>query len=183
MDTRRFFRSRFGPAPHPGSNRKFPRRAAGAAGLCLLILGLGIMALTYRRPQPQPRDLTGSLASRETSVSPPRPLPHGLIPFTVSTGKQTGPLLTEGTIDPIDPAPQQLQRVTITVKPRGRPVQSVRITVTTDNHTSDLAVIRAADTDVWVGTWIPDDTFDTVYGVDITASDGEETNSITITIR
>lgn len=115
----------------------------------------------------------------------PRPIPAGKQTFSVSTGKKSGPKIRNGTIDPYDPLSGRTQTISVTVASKS-PVLTVKFTMQTDTKSKEVAMQLTSGTvtdGIWEGTWTVDDTYLYTYNAIIEASDGKESNAITLTLR
>ena len=107
------------------------------------------------------------------------PAVPSVTPRSLATGRQTylvqtkgiGPTITDLTLDPIDPAPNQLQFVSIKII-SSSPVKYVNYHLKTDNKTSQYTLNLSEGTDrngVWIGTFLVDDTYLSTYMATIEA--------------
>lgn len=100
----------------------------------------------------------------------PRPLATGRQTYLVQT-KGIGPTITDLLLDPIDPAPNQPQFVSIKII-SSSPVKYVNYQLKTDNKTSQYTLNLSEGTDkngVWAGTFMVDDTYQSTYMATIEA--------------
>ena len=106
----------------------------------------------------------------EVPTVTPRPLATGRQIYLVQT-KGIGPTITDLILDPIDPAPNQLQFVSIKII-SSSPVKYVNYHLKTDNKTTQYTLNLSEGTDrngVWIGTFIVDDTYLSTYMATIEA--------------
>ncbi len=89
-----------------------------------------------------------------------RPLATGRQTYLVQT-KGIGPTITDLILDPIDPAPNQLQFISIKII-SSSPVKYVNYHLQTDNKTTQYTLNLSAGTNkngVWTGTFMINDTY------------------------
>lgn len=156
-------------------------------GVSLIVfLFVFIIAMNGLRTQPlQPSVLSPTPTPTLTPTPIPRPIPTGKKTFSVSSGKKTGPLLGNGVIDPYDPKLESPQTISISVA-SNKPVTTAKLTMETDTKSQEVLMKLASGTTtdgIWEGTWTVDDTYLYTYNATITATDGQETNSVKITLR
>ena len=106
----------------------------------------------------------------ETPSVTPRSLATGRQTYLVQT-KGIGPTITDLILDPIDPAPDQLQLVSMKII-SGSPVKYVNYHLKTDNKTTQYSLNLSEGTNkngVWTGIFIIDDTYLSTYMATIEA--------------
>lgn len=175
-----------------------------AGGVVIVLLFALINIFVYRYSQRMARQKLGfgiiNKLSKESGLTPtptstptptpkptptPRPIPSGKKTFSVSSGKKTGPQFRTGFIDPYDPKSGTGQTISISLV-GSKPVTTAKLTMQTDTKSKEVVMSLTSGTaseGVWEGTWTVDDTYLYTYNATIAASDGQETNTITITLR
>lgn len=152
----------------------------------IVFLFVFIIAMNGLRTRPQQPFVHSSTPTPTlTSTPTPRPIPTGKRTFSVSSGKKTGPLLGNGVIDPYDPKLDNPQIISISIA-SNKPVTTAKLTIETDTKSKEVLMKLASGTitdGIWEGTWTVDDTYLYTYNATITATDGQETNSVKITLR
>lgn len=146
----------------------------GIVGVLLLLLVVYRFFLNPKQSTPLP-----------SFSSAPRPIPTGKQTFSVSMGKKSGPKIRTGTIDPYDPKKGSKQTISVMVQSKN-PITITKITMQTDTKSKEVAMQLTSGTvtdGIWEGTWTVDDTYLYTYNAIIEASDGKESNVITLTLR
>lgn len=116
-----------------------------------------------------------------TNTPTPKPIPHGKVEFTVSTGKNsTGPRMRKGSIDPYDPDLGATQTFTIDVD---EPVNKVIAILTTDNKVSSEYQLKKTTGTTWQGSWKVNDSYLYKYKLTIKAVGPNGTSKVGITLR
>lgn len=140
----------------------------------------------FTKPAPRLARTSASLPSQQATPTPtPKSIPTGKQTFSVSSGKQTGPQFTTGEIDPYDPAPGTKQTISVSAASTS-PITTMNLTMQTDTKSKEIPMQLTGGTTTkgtWEGVWSVDDTYLYKYDATITATDGQETNSFTITLR
>lgn len=165
----------------------------GGAAIILLFALINIFVYRYsqrkaevkREPQPLVSSLPPTPTLTPTPIPTPKPIPTGKKTFSVMSGKKTGPQFRTGAIDPYDPKKGSLQTISVSLVSI-KPLTTVKLTMQTDTKSKEVVMSLTSGTateGTWSGTWTVDDTYLYTYNATIAASDGQETNSITITLR
>lgn len=116
-----------------------------------------------------------------TSAPSPKPIPHGKVEFTVSTGKNSkGPQMSQGFIDPYDPELGAIQTLVIEV---AEPVEKVTAILVTDNKTSAEYQLKKVKGTTWAGSWKINDSYLYKYVLTIKATGPNGTSKVDITLR
>lgn len=116
-----------------------------------------------------------------TSTPSPKPIPHGKVEFTVSTGKNSkGPQMSQGFIDPYDPKLGAIQTLVIEV---AEPVEKVTATLITDNKTSQEYQLKKVKGTTWMGQWKVKDSYLYKYVLTIKAIGPNGTSKVDVTLR
>lgn len=123
-----------------------------------------------------------------TNTPIPRPIPRGKVGFTVSLGQKVpGPRMSQGFIDPYDPALEEKQTLTIEVNNFDKPVEKVSAILTTDNKVSPEYPLKQIDgtenSGHWQGSWAVDDSYFYNYVLTIKATGPNGTSKVDITLR
>ena len=117
----------------------------------------------------------------------PRPLASGRQTYTISGSTEGAPKISEVTINPLDPAINTSQDITVKVLGlNGKPVSQVSVTIITDNgsKTSPLSLTSGTNTDgTWTGNWTINDTYDYTYQAMLEAKNDEKATEIVLTFR
>lgn len=103
----------------------------------------------------------------------------------VSGGIQGVPQITEVTIDPIDPKPEETQTFSVTVHD-SQQVTRVTATLFTDNRKTSYPLNRVDGDDksgAWQGSWTIDGTYDLTYRVLLEAHNANRPATVTLTFR
>lgn len=170
--------------------------------LLFLILYIGLNVWVYLYGPRIFGTKLGSIASQVTIVKPqearlpptptptptptPRPIPHGKMAFSSSQSDKTVPQLSEGFIDPYDPAQGTIQKVTIVVK-HPQPVTKVTAILKTDHKISTpipFTLTSGTNTDgQWQGSWQITDTYLYTYALVLEATSGTKTATVGLTLR
>lgn len=182
------------PITPPPSSTPVQKPRVHPAYYVALILVVGLLAGVYFLPEsfffPKSK-----LASRqeETTIKPtpthiptPRPIPHGPLGFTVGQSDRTVPQISRGTVDPYYPEKGSTQSMTIQVN-HTQPVTAVVATVKTDNGVSQPYPFTLVDgtsiKGTWKGSWTINDSYLYTYAVIFTATSGEKTATVEVTMR
>lgn len=117
-----------------------------------------------------------------TNTPTPKPIPHGKVEFTVSTGKGSiGPEMSQGSVDPYDPSLGATQTLTIQV---AEPVEKVVAILKTDNKVSPEYQLKKIDeAGNWIGSWTVNDSYLYKYTLTIKATGPTGTSKIDYTLR
>lgn len=117
----------------------------------------------------------------------PRPLASGKQTYLVSGSKTGAPKATEVVIDPLDPAQNASQTVTVKViSLDGTPVSEVEVNMITDNKekTYPLKLVSGTNLDgSWQGTWTLEDSYDYLYQAAIKAKNAKSEWTVTLSFR
>lgn len=170
--------------------------------MLILALVAGFLILNYRNKKASRSQRTApkakisrqsnnlqTKASKTTQVVPtrvPNPIPHGKIPFSVSSGEKTGPQFGTGFIDPYDPKEGQMQTFSLRVKD-DKGVNSVEITMSLDGGVKTTFSLRLVEgtknAGRWEGSWQVKGSYLYMYDATVKANGGSGTSSVTITLR
>jgi len=132
-----------------------------------------------------------SLPDDSTPTAPkpsPSPVPilQGIETYTISQGsKNNGPKITQAIINPHDPQMNDNQTVSVKLA-YAQPIDQVKLKLSSDNDQKeiDMTLAQGTATDgTWETNWEITDTVLYNYSQTITAQSGDQTSSITITIR
>jgi len=117
----------------------------------------------------------------------PRPLASGKQTYLGSGSKTGAPKATEVVIDPLDPAQNATQTVTVKViSLDGTPVSEVEVNMITDNKEKayPLKLISGTNLDgSWQGTWTLEDSYDYLYQAAIKAKNTKSEWTVTLSFR
>lgn len=153
---------------------------------CIVYFFPDIVGTIFSKPASRLARTSVPLPSPKATPTPtPKSIPSGKQTFSVSSGKQTGPQFETGAIDPYDPGQGTQQTISVSAT-SSTPVVTMKLTMETDTKSQNIAMQLTSGTTtkgIWTGTWTVDDTYLYVYNATITATDGQETNSFTITLR
>lgn len=170
--------------------------------LSLIFSVLLVIAFFVWRNQYQARqlELSGSKAEQQASLpdssppkpSPPKPSPppvpilQGIETYTISQGKKNnGPKITQAIINPHDPKINDNQTVKVKLA-YAQPINQVKLILTSDNDQkeTDMKLVEGTATSgIWETSWQITDTILYNYSQTITAKSGDQTSTVTITIR
>lgn len=133
------------------------------------------------------KEENGATNTWEPYKPSPRPLAHGKQTYLVSGSKTGAPKATEVVIDPLDPAQNASQSVTVKViSLEGTPVSEVEVKMITDNKQKayPLKLISGTNLDgTWQGTWTLEDSYDYLYQAAIKAKNTKSDWTVTLTFR
>ena len=181
---------------YPTAKKKWMIYAGGAV-IVLIFALINIFVFRYsQRKARETREPQLSLSllpptpTLESILTPtpsptPKPIPSGKKTFSVSSGKKIGPLFRTGAIDPYDPPSGSPQTISVAVVSK-KPVTTVKLTMQTDTKSKEIVMQLTNGTTMegtWAGIWTVDDTYLYTYNATMTATDGQETNSVTLTLR
>lgn len=120
-----------------------------------------------------------------SSTPTPRALPHGKKQF-FSRGSGMTPSVTQGYLDPYDPAPDSVQTVNVSISDTSA-VVSASVIITTDTRTTQLPLERISGTETsgsWSGSWTVNDSYGCTYLMMIQATDmNGSLSQTTLTLR
>ncbi len=118
-------------------------------------------------------------------TQPPRPIPHGLKGFTISSSNKNGPKLSRGSLNPYDPKIGEAQTISITVSDN-QPIQKIEVTMKTDNGINKIPMhLISGNTlsGVWEGVWNMQDSYLYNYHAVIVAESANGLTNVDITLR
>ena len=164
--------------------------------LILAFIGLLAVAFFVWKNQYQTRqlELADSKAEQQASLpdSSPKPSPspvpilQGIETYSITQGKKNnGPKITQAIINPHDPKINDNQTVKVKLA-YNQPINQVKLILKSDNdqQEADMTLIQGTATDgTWETSWEITDTVLYNYSQTITAQSGDQTSSVTITIR
>lgn len=163
------------------------------AFIAVLVI-LGVTAGIWYRIQQQEKlaqlNPSGIPEAEATPIPTPTPTPtklfHGKDTYTVSRGAQAkGPNITEVSLDPLDPTVGSTQEFSVKVT-YNNPVTDVTLKLRTDTKTTTLNLSRTEGSELggtWTGSWNVPESYLYNYIVTVTATSGNETTTVPITIR
>lgn len=198
------------PETKQAKNQSFQYLKIGVLIVLIALIGVVAWKLHISQPATQPAQTdSDNLATQDRSldspfstslekkqsgetttiaVAPtktPKRIPSGKTGFSVSGGKKDAPQFNRGELDPYDPQQGEKQTVTINLVSQS-PISSAQATFETDNKKEvlDLNLVEGSDTEgAWSSSWVVDDSYDTIYRLTLTATNAQETQEATITLR
>ncbi len=156
-----------------------------ALAVTILIFGVVVYQLDVLSIPKSKNPLSINTNIPPTPTQAPRPIPSGKQTFSVSNGKKIGPQFQTGAIDPYDPTKGNQQTISVSISST-QPVATATLTMQTDTRSKEIPMQLTSGTTnkgIWAATWTVDDTYLYTYNAIIFATDGQETNAITITLR
>ncbi len=151
------------------------RRVSPWLFLCVLVLGIGVFVFLKQTYLQKNIDTATEISPYPATAAKPTPsyLPPGKQSYVVSqSSANADPIITGLTVDPLNvrKGNRQIVEVTMTSK---TPVQSVSVTLFTDNTKQTLALTSAsssASASTWKGSWTIEDSVSYRYVYTITAN-------------
>lgn len=169
-----------------GSSSVFGRISLKKILIVAIPLLILLFLIMYRSYAPLQNFFTPN--SPVTPSPTPTPYPvnfHGKMEFSISTGRRTGPIFVEGSLDPFDVTQGKEQKLTVYISDT-TPITEVSATWETDTKKQTVPLTLKEGTKNkgwWEATWVASDTYLYKLNINLTATDGKETNSALMTWR
>lgn len=137
-------------------------------------------------PTPTQIDMSEEQRRLQEIKHKPKRLAQGKQTFEVTgSNKEKGPIITQVSIDPYDPAVGTTQTLQVQITGTSPIVSGKAILVTDTGEKSYPLLLTSGQplSGTWSNSWTVSDTHDVTYLLKISASDGATDDSVTLTIR
>ncbi len=128
---------------------------------------------TYQTTTPTPTSAAPTIGL--TGTPTPTPLPDGSVTYAIGNPAGTNPDIYELTMMPLWQTIGNAQQVQVKIDDTEAPISAnVSLVLYSDNEAREFTLTRTSGTEtsgIWTGTWQVTDTYNTQYGMDITAND------------